>query len=307
MTLNKNRFTWIKSILSIFGLLIIAAIVDKVSIYRILDTLKEMSKSYLLLAISMVTANFLLSASRLKIVTGTKQTYLNVLQILMYSMLMNYIISAKGFGQMVKVGLFKLKGDRISNSMAGVSSELILDIAAAGLIFLTFLFWQGWQVLGIRDIGIEEFVIVASIFFGMGVVVGAIYYRYNAVREFVEGIFRSFRGKNLTGNLVLTILIWITLSLTLQFYLKASGIELNFWMGGAAVAGGFIAGIFSLIPGGLGVNEFTTAYIMSITGVPLEQGLTITIISRLVGLVVIITMLFISWCGNTVSTLWRKE
>jgi uncharacterized membrane protein YbhN (UPF0104 family) len=193
-----------------------------------------------------------------------------------------------------QVGILKMKQISISRSFAGIGSEIFYDITFAILISSVGLLIYGRMIIKdfLKMINLNFFILPII----LGIVILAIIYflrKNKFIENFVKNILRSFSSKNLIKNSLITLGLY-TASVAMAYFLyKSVGLSINPLLLLFAARLGYLLGLLSFIPGGLGVRDSVFGYICSLSGIPLHIALSISVIARFICLIVVIAMLLI--------------
>lgn len=289
---SKHIKPIILSILRIIGIGIFILLIMKVKPSNILPILGEIPFAYLAGIILLVMNFYFLVAYRLKRMSLTNLDYIKVLDIWVKSGLLSFITGFRGAALGAKVGFLKLKGNKVSNSLAMVSLELLYDMAFSFAVAIAFLIMND-ALLKERLPYIGNSKIIAVILVAcLLVLVISLYYRKNSfLREYINILSTSFKKENFLVNIILTLGIWIGNALIMFLYFRALGHQIGLWTSMAAVCIGSIVGLLSFIPSGIGVYEITSSSILSLSGIPLDSALSVTILMRFISIIIALSIL----------------
>ena len=101
-------------------------------------TLKEISGLWLGLGLLCILANFGCAAKRLQALIAPELSYIAVFEAVMAAFLLNYASMIQGLGIGAKIGLMKIHQVPVSRSMAGIASEITLDLLFTGCVAIAF-------------------------------------------------------------------------------------------------------------------------------------------------------------------------
>lgn len=283
-----------KYLLSLVGLCILYLVIRKAGWGNITEILSTMHPVFLCLAILAWILNLVLGTLRFKRFLATDLKFLELFEIYLFGSLMNYAAGIQGLGMGARVGMLRAKKVSVSRSSAGAGSEIICDIVLSAVIAIAGLTIYGKKIIEdhLSELGLSFFVLPAI----LGVVVLATMYflrRKRFFKDFTSNIRRSFSSKILLGNVLVSLGMY-TAAVTVVFCLyKAAGHSINPFLLLFAARLGYLLGLMSLIPGGLGVRDAVNGYVCSLAGIPLSITFSVSIITRFVCLMTTVTVLFV--------------
>jgi uncharacterized membrane protein YbhN (UPF0104 family) len=112
--------------------------------------------------------------------------------------------------------------------------------------------------------------------------------------EFVSVLRRSIGSYRGIFNLLVTIGIWLAAGISLSMLLRGLGVGLtvlSVWKVIQALATGFILGLITLIPGGLGVRDVTWALVLESGGITAAVAGTAVLMMRLISIATVMIIL----------------
>ncbi len=302
----KNLQNIIKPLLWLIGLGIFILLMLKIKADVFVSIFLEMPPAYFTVVVLLSAGLYVLVAYRLKRMICKDIPYIKVLDVWIKSILASYLMGVRGAAFGLKVGLLKFNGKKMSDSLAGVSSELLYDIIFTTMVMIPFLAINK-DLLHIKlsyILNYKKEILILTPFF---ILVFIWVWRKGSkfIREYVEKILSAFTKTNMPVNTALTVYIWLTNAFIVFLFFQGLGHNINFWVIVAAVCTGYMAGMLSFIPLGLGVYELTASYIISLQGVPLNSVLTIAVTIRIINilvaclLLIAIKALLMKRIGNT--------
>ena len=203
--------------------------------------------------------------------------------------LLNYASMIQGLGLGAKIGLLKGENVPVNRSLAGSIGEILLDILFTATVSAIFLLYIG---LGeSKDLMLGKVLIIIPL--GILCVIIGLYF-FSKISSFgaklMDNLKLAFTAKNLPVSILSTIGIWTIAGAGFYCMLIASGSpheSINPIFPFAAITVGFITGLISLVPGGLGVRDVTWAYVASMTGVPMEISGTAALLFRVISILTV--------------------
>lgn len=278
---GKFAFSKGKFVLMLAGIVILLLLIQKVGLDELLAVWNSMNKFYVLLAVIPWVLTIVFGAYRLKKIVNSDIGFFEIFKIYSYGYLLNYASPIQGFGAGAKIAMLRMKNVKISKSSASISSEigydiiLTLVIAAAFLAYhLNFVKEQIGTLIDVRLIAVGFIIILAA------TIVLFLFRKKVFIKEFFSHILICFKPKNMLYIMPLTMLQWLLPSLVIWLFFIASGSPISLWIVIGSLAIGFILGMASFIPGGLGVRDAITAYIYTISSVSIEKAIAIAIFNR---------------------------
>lgn len=277
-----------KFILMLAGILILALLIKKVGLRELWEIVKGMNPAYVALALVPWILTLVVGAYRLKRLVKADISFFEIFRIYCYGYLLNYASPIQGFGAGAKIAMLKMKKVKISRSSASVSSEIGYDIMltlAIVLIFfvyhLDFVAAQLKQVLNVK-------VLFAGIIIVIALLTAALFLRkHKFVREFFMHLAGSFRLRRMAKLMPATFFLWVLPATTIYFFFLAVNAPVSPWIVLGSICIGFIFGLASFIPGGLGIRDAITAYVYTLSGVSLHTTISVAIFNRFFTIMVV--------------------
>lgn len=260
----------LRPFLLVVVVIVLVYLVHHVGPQKILDTVKGLSPAWVGLALLFGAANILLAALRFRALAAPDMKYRHVLEVVMAGFLLNYASMVQGVGIGAKIGLMKGRRVPAARSLAASGGEVILDLAFTGLVTAVFAWYVGWGKSGMGRINPVVFIIaaLAAGLAGLGIVVSARLTSLGA--RFLEGLRAAFAPSRMPLNFLCTAGVWTMGAASFYCMIRAAGETVRpFFLTLPALSVGFVAGLISLVPGGLGVRDVTWAYVAGIGGAPI--------------------------------------
>lgn len=262
------------------AIFLIIFLADRVGFRNLLGILSGMSPHWVIAALFFGLLNFMIATVRYRSLIAHDLKYAKVFEVVLASYLLNYASMIQGIGIGAKVGL--LKGHRVpaSRSLAGAGGEVIFDLLFTGLVTGGFAIYVGWGRSGLGSFRLE----VAGIIMGMLMIIGfgVIYYakKTDFFASTLEGMKKAFSPTHLWINLFSTVGIWFAAAASYYCMMRSLDVLVPPLLPLAAMCVGFVSGLISLVPGGLGVRDLTWAYVCSMSGVSFTLTGTAAIVNR---------------------------
>ncbi|PIN86265.1 hypothetical protein COV19_05645 [Candidatus Woesearchaeota archaeon CG10_big_fil_rev_8_21_14_0_10_44_13] len=276
IVVSKGKF-----VLMLAGILILGLLIKKVGVRELWDIIRGMNPFYVMLAVVPWVLTLFSGAYRLKHIVDSDLSFFEVFRIYIYGYLLNYASPIQGFGAGAKIAMLKMKKIKISRSSASVSSEIAYDIILTLVIASVFFLYHINFVVTQLDGMLNTKLFIAAGVIVVFVLVMMWFFRKNDfVREFFSHLRETFRLRRVRYIAPATFFSWILPAITIYLFFVAAGIKVSFWVVLGSICIGFILGLASFIPGGLGIRDAITAYIYSISGAPLETTISIAIFNR---------------------------
>lgn len=294
---------YIKHIISfVFGLFILAAMIYYGDINNFVFLISNMSRKIFVIAVFVYSASWILRVFRLKYVTAhfaaeIKLKELFLLHISSYAL--NVLLPAK-IGDIANVLYLKLYGMKIEESLASIVFTRILDLIAAGVFAMSFIFIGfkvpiinkyasvligGCLILFIGMISFKKMSMLSRI---LNIIEKTITLKFT--KSFIAigkgmhvGLISLFATRKLLGkSVLLSLLIWLLEIFTLYFIALSMNISVPifFMIFGVALAN--IAKIIPATPGGIGLYEGIIVAVFSAANVAYNDALAIAVLDHLV-------------------------
>lgn len=266
------------------------------------EKISNMSISLLLISVFMYTVSWIFRIIRLKSVTShfkTNISFKDLFKLNVSGYALNVILPAK-IGDIVRVLYLKLYGMKIEESLASIIFIRILDLMAAGLLAMSFIF-IGFQIPIINKyaslligacvlifIGLTTFKKVTSFSHILDVIENKI------ALKFTKGLIKIGKGMHVglsdlfsTRRILIkcvffSLAIWFFEILTCYFVALSMNIDvpLIFMTFGVAIAN--IAKIIPATPGGIGFYEGIIVIVFSAANVGYNDALSIAILDHFI-------------------------
>lgn len=295
----ERAIKFVKPFFFVIGVGIIVVMIKKIGVGALVGLMKGISPFYLCLALVVWLLNLAVATLRFRSLSAPQLAYRKAFEVLLMSYLLNYASAMQGAGIGARVGLLKGERVEVSQSLAGSGAEMFLDLVFTAIIALIFAGYVGVAKSGLGQIHPLPFLI------GGGVGVGAICFilflskRGGFWGHFVFHLKDALSWSRLPKNLLWTMLVWVFGGLGFYFVLLAMGEEINPFLSISAMAVGFVIGFVSLVPGGLGVRDFSWAYVASLGGVPLRISASAALFLRFLYIMAVAMLV-------ALLMLWRK-
>jgi uncharacterized membrane protein YbhN (UPF0104 family) len=259
--------------------------VARVGFREIVQHLSTMHLGWLLLTAVFMAVNICFGTLRFRSLIMSNLSFSYFLEVILASFLLNYAAMVQGLGLGAKVGMLKTQHVPISHSSAGIWLEICLDILVCSSIIAIFLFIEigpGIESLAVFAIPL---MIVAAASFSL-LVVRRFPGRFELADQFLTAFREVSSVPRLSLALLYTIGIWISTGVGLYCILNAfqAGASADLGLSILAMTTGFLTGLVSLVPGGIGVRELTWSYVVSQGGYPLELAGLAAILYRIFGI-----------------------
>jgi len=288
----KTVMRYLRPLLLILAVYFLYRVLGTMSLEQLLALAGSLSPWWVLAVIGCVLANFGFSALRYQTLVAPDKPFLMVLETIMASFLLNYASMIQGVGIGAKIGLMQANGIHSSRSVAGVVAEIGFDIlftCAVGLVFYLVSPYAS-QLQNKLPVSPGVMLAVAGVVLLMLLLLGR-------TTPWFGMLLHALKSYSQAGVLVRTLLstagVWGSAGLGMYFMLNSLE-EINtasMFLCLVAVTLGFLTGLISLVPGGLGVRELTWAYILSLSGISLETAGFIALLYRLLSIALILLIL----------------
>lgn len=271
MSRSRQLFRLFRILLLIAAVSLLVYLVAQVGFARIVQYLATMHTGWLFLAIACMGANICLAALRYQRLIHTDLPYRYFLEVILASFLLNYAAMVQGLGLGAKIGMMKTRHVPVTRSSASIWLEICLDVIVCSIFVVTLLAiiseTSSSKMLVVAvPLG---FILAATVAIAL---LGRAPGRLAAVDRFVEALAEVSSPSRLAGALVYSAGIWITAAAGYYCILNAllPGGPTDLGLSILAMTSGFLTGLVSLIPGGIGVRELTWSYVVSQGGYALE-------------------------------------
>ena len=271
MSRSRKLFRLFRILLAFAAVSLLIFLVSKVGFGPMVGYLSTMHPGWLLLAFACMAANICLAALRYQRLMNTGLSFTYFLEVILASFLLNYAAMVQGLGLGAKIGMLKTRQVPVTQSSASIWLEICLDVLVCSMlvaIFLAIEFEPGSEKLLVVVIPLG-IVLAASVAVAL---LGRVPGRFAVVDSFVQAIAEVSSLTRLSSALVYSVGIWI--STAAGFYCVLNALQpdgpTDLGLSILAMTSGFLTGLVSLIPGGIGVRELTWSYVVSQGGYALE-------------------------------------
>lgn len=274
--ISKGKF-----IMMFVGIAILVLLIQKVGLSELIGVWDSMNKFYVMLALVPWMLTLVFSAYRLKRIVNSDICFFDMFKIYIYGYLLNYASPIQGFGAGAKIAMLKMKNVKISRSSASVSSEIAYDILLTAVIAAIFFVYHiNFLLTRLKGIVNTDLMLFGAAIILMFAIAAFILRKNRFVKEFSSHLLDSFSMKNMASIMPLTLFSWILPSLMIYLFFIAIGADVGFLVILGSLSISFILGLATFIPGGLGIRDAITAYICSISNVPIETTISIALFNR---------------------------
>lgn len=264
----------------LMGVAIILLLVTRIGWGRFVSIVRGLSPGWVFLALTAWLLNLSIAAQRFRSLAAPHLAYHKVLEVVLIGYLLNYASMVQGVGIGAKVGLLKGEKVAVARSLAGSGAEVIFDLIFTVAVTLVFIAYVGLSKSGLGELQLWPFVLGAVLGVGLLTAIMVLGRRGGFWARFGEGLKEAMSLRRFLPNLFYTALIWSFAAASFYCLLRAAGASLNPSLPLAALAVGFVVGLVSLVPGGLGVRDVSWAYVCSLGGVALETSGTAAVFMR---------------------------
>lgn len=271
------------------GCLLLGYLVWRVGPGKLVHTISLIPPFFVIGAVVFWGINLALGTLRFRRFSRIDVSYSEAAEIYLTAFLLNYASMIQGAGVGAKISLLGEKNVTVPRSIATVVLEVLFDVLLTGAITGIYLSKD------VLNLGMSYQFGVTMIFFAL-VIAGSpiVLGRYLWWSEFVMVLSRSIGSYQGIFNLLITMGIWCTAGVSLSILLSGFGVEfgvLNIWRVIQALATGFIFGLITLIPGGLGVRDVTWALVLESGGVTATVAGTAVLMMRVISIATVIVIL----------------
>ncbi|MFC1729997.1 YbhN family protein [candidate division KSB1 bacterium] len=282
-----------KFLLMLVGLLILVLLIKKVGLAQLMSIVNEMNPIYVLIAAVPWIFTMFAGAYRLKKLVSADINFFEIFKIYCYGFLLNYASPIQGFGAGAKIAMLKMKKVKVSKSSASVGSEIGYDILfSLAVVMIFFVYHVDFLINQLKEVLNLNLIYIGLIILLMLIVAAGILRKHKFVVEFFEHLIGSFKLNKMKKLLPVTLLMWVLPATVIYLLFIAAGSPISYWIALGSICIGFIFGLASFIPGGLGVRDAITAYVYSLSGVPLDMTISIAIFNRFftIGIVLLVVI-----------------
>jgi uncharacterized protein (TIRG00374 family) len=271
------------------GCLLLGYLVWRVGPGKLVHTVLLVPPFFVIGAVVFWGINLALGTLRFRRFSRIEVSYSEAAEIYLTAFLLNYASMIQGAGVGAKISLLGEKNVAVSRSVATVILEVIFDVLLTGVITWIYLSKD------VLKLGMSYQFSVTIACFALLIAGSAIILRrYSWWNEFVTVLSRSIGSYRGIFNLLITMGIWSAAGVSLSILLSGFGVEFgvsNIWRAIQALATGFIFGLITLIPGGLGVRDVTWALVLESGGVTATVAGTAVLMMRVISITTVIVIL----------------
>lgn len=283
----------------LLGILIIAGLVVKIGIDKLLSALSTIDISILLVSLLLLSIAILIKSLRwhlLLIPIGLRD-----IQLSMYTYFAGQVtnqILPTGSGEIVRITILR---NRITATAIRIVPALLIERLSDTMLLLLFTLIFSAIYLNIALVLLFAIILLISITIlirpslleSIGQILDKVIMTagwknnllYTVIKKLSE-LTKSieFYSKNkgvILQTLLLTLLPWTIFEVSSQYFLiNSTGYHITYLEMLGVIAVSWIIGTVSMLPGGLGTMEVTYALGLSTFGVPFETGLSMALIYR---------------------------
>ncbi len=285
MVQSQRAFKLLRFALVTVAVSLLLYLIAQVGFRQIVQHLSNLHPGWLLLTFLLMAANICFATLRFRCLITSELPFIDFLEVFLASFLLNYAAMVQGLGLGAKIGMLKTRRVPVSQSSAGIWLEISLDILVCSSMVVLFLFFE----IGTTSQSLAIFAIPLTI-------VAAVSIAFRVVRRFpgrfalADQFLTAFRDVSslprLSSALFYSTAIWISTGVGLYCMLNAvqPAAPTDLGLSILAMTSGFLTGLVSLIPGGIGVRELTWSYVVSQAGYPLALAGLAAILYRLLAI-----------------------
>jgi uncharacterized membrane protein YbhN (UPF0104 family) len=278
------------------GCLLLGYLVWRMGPGKLVHTILLIPPFFVIGAVVLWGINLALGTLRFRRFSRIDVSYSEAAEIYLTAFLLNYASMIQGVGVGAKISLLGEKNVAVPQSIATVILEVLFDVLFTGAITGIYLSKD------VLKLGMSYQFGVTIVFFAL-VIAGSpiVLRRYPWWSEFVMVLSRSIGSYRGIFNLLITMGIWFTAGVSLSILLSGFGVEFgisNIWRAIQALATGFIFGLITLIPGGLGVRDVTWALVLESGGVTATVAGTAVLMMRVISIATVIVILLGLRCSS---------
>jgi len=274
---------------------LLGALLLRADVKFLWQVLHTASVPWVFLSLLCIFYNFACAAKRYQILVAPKMDYAKIMEVIMAGFLLNYASMVQGIGIGAKVGLMKARQVPVSRSMAGIASEIGVDLLFTGCVGLVYILTIDTKFMpAVNSVSsIIALLGIALLLIATTAVMNSRWSIFNSIYKELGMIVSSGR---LHWVMLSTAGIWCSAGAGYYCLIVAanSGDQVSGLLAFAAICIGFITGLLSMVPGGLGVRELTWSYVVSSDGFLIELAGLLAVIYRLLSIVLIICTLSLS-------------
>ena len=289
---SKALFKKIRYILLFAGVFLIFLVIRRIGLNEFLRMISSLRLSFIILACIIWAVTLFLAAFRFRLFLNSHLDFYEIFEIFLFGYLYNYAGGVQGVGIAARLGMLKLKKVDIARSSASIGSEIVCDALVSAAILFGGLFFYGADLVEkIKQVITIKFLILPTIAI-IGIVLMLVFFnKKNLIKSFNENISRSLLSKRILNGIGITFSFFLLTSAVYFIIFHASGMNPGFFNIFFAFGSGYACGLLSLVPGGLGVRDIVFGYILSLSNISFETGVSISIIVRVVSIGTVLLML----------------
>lgn len=292
---GKAIFNRIRYILLFAGVFLIFLVVRRLGWNQFLSILSSLRFSYVILACIIWAIALLFASARFSLFLYSPLGFSEIFEIFLFGYLYNYAGGVQGIGVAARLGMLKLKDVDISKSSASIGAEIVCDAFVSLLILIGgIIFFGSDLMLKIKQAVSLKLILIPVIAFVIIIFTLVILNKKNLIRSFNRNLIRSLFSKRIAPGFGITMILFLLTSLVYYFVFRASGMIPGFLNIFFAFGSGYACGLLSLVPGGLGVRDIVFGYALSLSDIPFEKGVTISIVVRIICIGVIF-LIIVFW------------
>ncbi|HTQ98750.1 MAG TPA: lysylphosphatidylglycerol synthase domain-containing protein [Candidatus Acidoferrum sp.] len=283
---------YLRPVMLLVALLVFIRLLVNLGARDSLEVVRGLSPWWVLATLVSIMLNFIFAARRYQVLVAGDLPFLKVFETIMASFLLNYASMIQGLGIGAKVGMMKADGIAASRSIAGVITEIVFDLGFSVAMCAVFAVVADHPADIIGKLPSPgPVLLVGSVMLAVAVAAGVMF------RQFLSDVLahlKQINSRHNLGSVVMTTSgIWVVAGLGFYCMLNAleGGSSASLFLCIFAITTGFITGLVSMVPGGIGIREITWAYIVSLSGVSIEVAGLIALIYRVLSIAVILLVL----------------
>ncbi|WP_460236493.1 lysylphosphatidylglycerol synthase transmembrane domain-containing protein [Aurantivibrio plasticivorans] len=292
----KRYFEMFRKALVLIAILLLFYLSVNFGLERLLSLFREIDIYWFLLVCVCVSVNFILVVLRYRYLVSIDLPLRGVAEVVASSFLLNYASMVPGVGAVAKVGMLKEWNIPVVRSSVAVGFELILDVffctfvLAISLHFLPFDFKVNYLLIfpvllaAVILLFILRKIVISKIRFLNGFLL--------EVRSVVD------RGGAIRLSLY-TLGIWLSVGLGLHCLLLAFSSAQEIFISVISVLIGFVAGLGSLVPGGLAARELSISVFIGAHGGDVEKVAVVALLYRLLFIFLMVIFYFFLYANRS--------
>lgn len=291
----------LKKLSILFGLLLIALLVYFSNYHQVIGHISAIKLHYLAAAFFIIALSAFFRAERWRVLICRKVGFLELTKAQTLGILLNKIFPLRAGTLFKTLYLKKMAKVPFGHSFGTVFAENIIEI-----IFIMASCFVVAMLLPIRSLELERAILITLFVFFACVVLFVLFLEYfpmkwlmkkmlkfdfmkrripnkkTTIRKDFKKYLFSLPPKKLFLGGVFTLFIWFLTAIAHLVLIKGLNADVPLIYIYLISTFPFLVGVLSLIPGGLGLHEFTFVGILSLIGLPLPLATTIAILFRIV-------------------------